>query len=496
MRALLTTGLALYINLLTLSLYAAAFEIEDNFIPPRLALKNKNGQSRHLSGVGRLAGNCTATLIDTRYRHEATAQPAYLVTAGHCVSRTQKRIITDKILTNKIMDFTIEFNYFSDVIEQIKTYTLKKINWSSVRGIDLAVIELEASLTELIDAGIQPLSIGSRPKPGSAITIIGAPGGDFLHQSLCTLAPAKDGYIDNDGESRILLNSLNAQCRRIGRGASGGPIVERETGKIVGVLYGAIGDSEVYGSAIQSLQGCFTSGQFDPSITRCSLFPVYDIDAIAPQHRQNFLPAKPDQGLEAVMPSWDLKFSISTPFYRYKIERSLTSPCESPHGYSEAISADNAYINKAIGTTKGRHWLCIIGVDTSEQPPFHGIMKNNQSMWVDLLDHGNEPPNVDIVTERENFSDPAVYNLFASTYFSPPTYAQIYSKIGPTSQVDCDDPQGYEEMQRRTREPWLLLASWNSTQEEAKLCVYSKNAHGESSRTSMHWLKVADDWKS
>ncbi|NWA24281.1 trypsin-like peptidase domain-containing protein [Pseudomonas gingeri] len=496
MRALLITTLALYINFLTPSLYAKAIETEDIFIPSRQALKNKNGESRHLSGVGRLADNCTATLIDTRYRHEATAQPAYLVTAGHCVSSNQKRIITDKIIANKVMDFRIEFNYFGDTIDQIKTYTLKKINWSSVRGIDLAVIELEASLTELIDAGIQPLSIGSRPEPGSAIAIIGAPGEDFLHQSFCTLAPTKDGYINNDGESRILLNSLNAQCRRIGRGASGGPIVERETGKVVGVLYGAIGESDVYGSAIQPLQGCFTSGQFDPSITRCSLFPVYDIDAIVPQRRQNFLPAKPELGLEAVIPSWDLKFSISTPFYRYKTEHSLSAPCESPHDYSEAISADNAYIDKVIGTKSGRHWLCIIGVETPEQPPFHGIMKNNQTMRVDLRDHGNEPLEVDIATERENFSEPVVYNLFASAYFSPPTYAQIYSKTGPASETDCDDPQGYEEMYRRARESWVLLASWNSTQEEAKLCVYSKNARGESSRPMEHWLKVADDWKN
>ena len=74
-------------------------------------------------------------------------------------------------------------------------------------------------------------------------------------------------------------------------------------------------------------------------------------------------------------------------------------------------------------------------------------------MRVDLRDHGNEPLEVDIATERGNFSEPVVYNLFASAYFSPPTYAQIYSKTGPAFETDCDDPQGYEEMYRRAREP-------------------------------------------
>ena len=73
-------------------------------------------------------------------------------------------------------------------------------------------------------------------------------------------------------------------------------------------------------------------------------------------------PAKPELGLEAVIPSWDLKFSISTPLYRYKSSSThLSAPCESPHDYSEAISADEIPdIDKVIGTKSGRHWLCII----------------------------------------------------------------------------------------------------------------------------------------
>lgn len=99
MRALLATGLALYINFLTLSLYAAAIEINDDFIPQRMELKNKNGESRYWNGIGRLRDNCTAVLIDTRYRHEATAQAAYVLTAGHCISRTQKKSSQTKPLT-------------------------------------------------------------------------------------------------------------------------------------------------------------------------------------------------------------------------------------------------------------------------------------------------------------------------------------------------------------------------------------------------------------
>ncbi|WP_248747667.1 serine protease [Pseudomonas sp. MWU12-2037] len=492
MRALFIIGLILYTSLLTASLYAATIETEVGAPPPpRQGLQNKNGQNQHFSGVGRLGSNCTAALIDTRHNHETTAQPAYLLTAGHCISSTHK-----KIITNQTIDDTIKFNYFGDARDQIKTYKLKKINWSSMRGTDLAVIELEASLQELIDAGIQPLSIGARPEPGSVIIAIGAPLLDYLYQSFCTLAPATDYHLDSYGEHWIWRNMLNGQCHGIQRGASGGPIVELETGKVVGVLNSVHGDSDVYGSAIQHLQGCFTSGQFDPSITRCSLFPVYDIDAIAPMRQQNFLSAKPELGLEAVIPSWDLKLSISTPFYRYKTVHSLAPTCESTHGYSEAISTENAHINDVIGTTSGRHWLCIIGVEAPEQLPFHGIMKNNQSMMVDLLDYGDEPPKIDIFAYSDAPLRPEVYKMSVSTTFAPPTYTQIYSKTGSPSEVDCDDPVGYEEVKRDGHARWKHLTTWSSTQGEAKLCVYGKNVRGESSRPAVRLLKVEDHWKS
>ena len=52
------------------------------------------------------------------------------------------------------------------------------------------------------------------------------------------------------------------------------PIVERETGKVVGVLYGAIGESDVYGSAIAApSKGALHPASLIPQLP-VNLFPL------------------------------------------------------------------------------------------------------------------------------------------------------------------------------------------------------------------------------
>jgi len=96
-------------------------------------------------------GRCVATLLDTRDTQAPAGGPAYVLTAGQCANLKSGEIRKD----TKVVGY-VSFNFFADTLEQIKSYPLKSLRWSSGYGSDLAIIELDVSLAALIAEGIQP----------------------------------------------------------------------------------------------------------------------------------------------------------------------------------------------------------------------------------------------------------------------------------------------------------------------------------------------------
>lgn len=161
-------------------------DADDTLPTAPLTLYNSAGQNAQWTGVGRLTWRnrlCIGTLLDSRDATFGTTGPAYLLTAGHCAGGVNGKVIVDLPLTG-----SIAFNYFADTQDQRLTVPLKRTVWSSMQGADLALLELDATLDELLAKGIRPVKLGPSSTSTNRVQVIGEPSslGKGLRLSSCT----------------------------------------------------------------------------------------------------------------------------------------------------------------------------------------------------------------------------------------------------------------------------------------------------------------------
>lgn len=133
-----------------------------NFAPAE-RLANASGNYAHWQAIGRVevegGMTCSGTLIDTR-EPGTVSQPAYVLTSGHC---THPEIANNEIIVNQPAKGRVTFNYFFDTQPQSHSYSVSRIVWSTLRGQDLSIVELQQPLEQLIRDGIQPLKLARTP---------------------------------------------------------------------------------------------------------------------------------------------------------------------------------------------------------------------------------------------------------------------------------------------------------------------------------------------
>lgn len=454
----------------------------ENFAPGRV-LNNQDGLYDYWGGVGRIQSptRCVGTLLDTRVDGVAKG-PAYVLTNGHCVSWDG-----GEILRNTDFEGTIQFKFFTGQESTAKAYPFKKVNWSSMRGVDLAILELQASLASVIEDGVQPLLFGQRPDEGTDILVVGSKGIDPLQVAACQLESSPEVV---EGVW-VWRHTMKNKCKGIGPGSSGSPIIERSTNKIVGLLnteydYGAyqcgihmpcqIKDGKFYteitnyGISTDRIDRCFVDGVFSEDPARCVLFPAYSIVGDVARQQQYYLPEDLTTGSPAVYPKWNMRFTLDKPFYRYKVTRRPRT-CEVVHGYSDIIDSANAYINDEIGPQVGIHTLCVIGVDSRESLPFPGVMRNALNAVVELkaADKNVEP----LVRFRSNW-----FGRYAEFRRAPPSRNQFFMKYGQPAQVDCTTQDGYTEVEFKEGQGTSVV---KLEPRPGLVCVYSKDIRGTSS---------------
>lgn len=421
----------------------------NNFAESRL-LENADGQYDHWRGIGRLHTDtfCTATLLDTLDPTAVGPTPAYVLTAGHCIGRTNQGNVTDTPI-----DGLMHFNYFVDTAQQ--TYGLKNLAWRSVQGTNLAIIELDVSLQALIKDGITPLKLAlGYPADGTDVLTVSASLGfpkAKLRLAACTLQSVEEVILGQ----MVWRNNIANQCEDLAAGSAGGPILDRHTNDIIGVLVtsawpedriacgsyvpclrtangykSVIGNQ--YGTPAVSLSGCFVQGRLvKGAAPSCALYPSFtlDVEAHNPARYQR-LAKKPD-GTMAI-PTWDYRFDISTAFYRHKTARTAKE-CESGDNYSDPISSVEAFINTDIGTQPGYYFLCIFGVDSATQGPTEGQL-NILSLPVEILD--------DTPTARPNLS---IFRGIGVVLEHPEGRQHTHTvNFGPLETTDCTQEEEYE----------------------------------------------------
>ena len=195
-------------------------------------LLNREGQSQAYSGVGRFrgGGSCTASFLKPVAGGLADSAPAYVITAGHCISMgPSNEVILDLPASN----ISATFGYFIDTPDQQVRFNSKRIAYSSMKGTDLAIVELDATDGQVAAMGYRPLEFSSDPPaPGEPILITGIPSSSipseevFLRQAGCT----------HGGEACLVefiwtfYSFHRNDCADIKGGASGSPVLSQRSG--------------------------------------------------------------------------------------------------------------------------------------------------------------------------------------------------------------------------------------------------------------------------
>lgn len=427
-----------------------------NASPARM-LTNAHREHDHWNGVGRIRNDdqslCTASLLDTRDENGRSG-PAYVLTSSHCLHRLSGS--TQKDLPIK---GSINFNYFDDTLDTFKTYPLKTLKWSSNQGVDLAVIELHSSLTDVMKAGIRPLKLAEEvPADGTDILALMAPEWNTLHVSAC----AQQASQELVEQPFVWRETMKNQCNGTGHGTFGGPLLDRQSNTLFGILSTSThgqpkerkcqrdAPCEViagqptwhpetnYGSPVTFLNRCFVKGVLQADSQQCNLFPSVSITFINPEPIQQYFTRQPDGKGNDIVPRWNLTFSTNAPFYRYKTTRRAID-CENPVHYSSPIKADNARINDAIDAQTGLHMLCIIGVTSAEQTVTNNMMRNALTLAVELVDPGPaRTPSVTIALDKlGSLAYTVIWGL------DPPFMRRYTYKYGPVATTDCASASNY-----------------------------------------------------
>ncbi|MFJ2365883.1 trypsin-like serine peptidase [Pseudomonas sp. NPDC087697] len=365
------------------------------------ALQNSDKRYSLWSGIGRLTfssgASCTASLLDTRNSQGNAVGPAYLITSGHCVlyeygtARTNEPIVAN-----------ITFNYFYDEPDRQITYPVRTALWSSTVGTDLAVIKVERSLASLINAGVKPLKLAAHQSDESRDVLnIGAPSG-FTEQGLRMSVCSEQSAGNFIGYPGVFPQAFRNRCDAIRGGSSGSPMLDRSNSDITSIVskYALAADGTDrpecsysdsceastynYSYSINFLHHCFINGVFDRNSTNCLLQPV-DIAIEEPWNIRSHVYVERSTVQESILPTWNYRFSISAPFYRYKTTRNAKD-CHVPNHYSATFDSASPYINRTIGPQTGVHVLCIIGVNSAEQPITTAFLRNAFTWAVYLID--------------------------------------------------------------------------------------------------------------
>jgi hypothetical protein len=168
-----------------------------------------------------MGSNCTGTLIDTG----VPTGPAYILTNGHCtgdVGRSAQAVTIGEEWFGPADFFAAKGS------EAVLSVDAEMLEYSTMRGRDIAIVRLAATLGELEDLGVRPIPIASRePSPGTSVVNIGVPVQDLapddwvLRRGECTL-----------GEQHTLIESAwlwfgswANDCPGIIQGSSGSPLL-------------------------------------------------------------------------------------------------------------------------------------------------------------------------------------------------------------------------------------------------------------------------------
>ena len=428
--------------------------------PSSEILLNADGANNAFTGVGqfRAALTCTGSLIDPSGLGASDAK-AWLLTAGHCISLEPYGVVRNQPSTAQV-----QFNFFADTTARQVTVHARATGWSTMKGVDLALVELNATLGDLAAQGIRPARLASSETPAArAVFWTGISGSpippslQFLRLGRCTLGNKvqliEGAWIWND--------DLSNDCPDLYAGASGAPLFDAATGEVIGVIgtstllnfeQGPDYDCQVnrpcmigpqgpamqrdtsYASPVQGISRCFDQANaLDPSRPGCPLDPGFQLTVQSGANE-----VQPQSGGKPA--TWGAMLAGSQTYYAYKRFRAGQDNCATPSGYSAPILVSSApLIADPIGSEDGYYFLCVIAgntpsFDSSWQQPSYATMRFKR------ID--SQPPLVLVDYQLEPLNQGYRLTFQGGDGGASGLGIQL-EKRGPPGSTDCSDPQGY-----------------------------------------------------
>jgi uncharacterized protein (TIGR03437 family) len=428
--------------------------------PSSELLRNAGGANDAFAAVARFRGalTCTGSLIDPSDSGADSAK-AWLLTAGHCISLEPYGVIRNQPLTAQV-----QFNYFVDSPDRRVTVRSRSTGWSTMKGTDLALVELDATLGDLRAQGIRPLRLAATVAvAGSPIFWTGISGSpipselQFVRLGNCTLGRRvhvlEGSWIWND--------EISNNCPDLYGGASGSPLFDATSKEIIGVIgtstllnfeTGPDYDCQVnrpcvmlaggpvmerdtsYASAVHGIGQCFDqANEFDIHRPGCPLDPGFQLTIqSSPNEVRPEVDSKPA--------SWNATLSGSQRYYAYKHFPVGEGDCGSLSDYSAPLSvADAPVIADRVGSEDGYYLLCVLAGDT---PSFDSAWQRPAYASVRFKRLDSQPPLVPVDYKIDQLVD--AYRLTNLTGGDGTSGLGLaYVKRGAPSATDCSDPANY-----------------------------------------------------
>jgi len=418
-----------------------------------ILLGNRQGENEAYTGVGRFSGNgtCTAFLLRATAAHTAST-PAYVVTNGHCVDRSS----ANSVLLGAPFAGRVAFRFFHDTVERQLVAAIRRTVYSTMKAADVAVLELNSSYAELLEAGIRPLEVAlSPPQSGDEVLAVGAPVTNippeesFLRLARCTLDPPVDLI---EAIWRFWPAWPN-RCSDIQGGSSGSPVIGARGGQVVALVntstVGAPRDSGAfpcslnqpcelagggflyrqnthYAVPIHGLASCFNQqGAFEMNRTGCPLDSGRQLTLSAPAIAMQ--PGKASWGVRVSGTAW--------PFFRYKSVREGQGDCRDSRGYGPVFPvSETSRIDDALPGEQGRYYLCVLGTDSASG-------ESGQPARIASIVHtrvDGEPP---VLRPRYGFQDSG-QDFVVQPVFTPPEIVGFHYKVNE-GQSPCGNGADY-----------------------------------------------------